>query len=549
MKKLSYILLFLIPVLFIQSSCKKKNDTPVEPIYMEVEFPRNELVHDLYYKLPLDEQSIEMEFNNNIDPATLAGNIKFSDKSGDLSDYFDIMPSGNIVLLMLKPDYHWKQGWKYTLTLTAGIKDYNGLSLGKTMDLQFRSGMAHGKASAESMLGATASERNAIAIISDIHMGTDRAYSKDYCWFGKNQYALEAFLQYVNDSNHVKTLVILGDLFDEWLVPYTLNPFDTVSNISSTKDFFTAVAGASTNENIFDRLKDVANNPDVDLIYIPGNHDMLGTEDILADLIPGAKWEGGPTGLGKYSPFPEMLFEHGHRYDFFNCPHPMVNEGHVLPPGYFVTRLYAQGMMTSATSFKAETNITGAFEFKTAWDVAYYYTLTHFSMSHPDASAKNILMGGINGYTEPMSFDGAEDMYAANIEDNWPATQTQNQVPVHMDCCFTAIWNGHSDLYSAAKTQYLESPPAPKFYKIVAFGHTHEPMLKVYPDSKDFTSIYANSGSWLDADQCSHDVRTYLLIHPKAWTGSDIDLVGLYQYDTVSAGGYAPKFISEESID
>jgi hypothetical protein len=73
-------------------------------------------------------------------------------------------------------------------------------------------------------------------------------------------------------------------------------------------------------------------------------------------------------------------------------------------------------------------------------------------------------------------------------------------------------------------------------------------MMEVYPNGANFTSIYANSGSWIDADQSSHDVRTYLLIHPKAWTGSEIDVVGLYQYNPAGSG-YAPKLIKEESID
>jgi UDP-2,3-diacylglucosamine pyrophosphatase LpxH len=544
MKKLSILILLIAPFLFTLSSCKKKSDTEVQLLYMTVKLPNNELKHDLYYKIPLIERSIELDFSEDINSGAVSGNILFSDKNGDLTAQFDIQTSGNKVMLLLKTGYNWKQGWKYYINLLTGLKSEGGLSLQGDQVIELRTGMGYGLESAP-LLGATANGRNALAIISDIHMGDPRAYTKDYCWFGKNQHAMEAFLDYVIDSNHVKTLVILGDLFDEWLVPFTISPFEASVNITSTKDFFTAVAGASVNENIFDRLKTIADNQDILLVYVPGNHDMLGTQDIITDLIPGISWEGGPDGLGKYSPFPEMMFEHGHRYDFFNCPHPLVNPGHMLPPGYFVTRLYAQGMMESASTMKETSDIAGSFEFKTAWDVAWYYTLNHFSMTHPDANAENILMGGIDGYTANMSFNGAEDMYAANIEDKWPATQTQNEVPVPVKCCFSAIWNGHSDLYSAAETQYLK----PKSYKVVAFGHTHEPMLEVYPNGANFTSIYANSGSWIDADQSSHDVRTYLLIHPKAWTGSEIDVVGLYQYNPASGSAFAPKLLKEESID
>ena len=163
----------------------------------------------------------------------------------------------------------------------------------------------------------------------------------------------------------------------------------------------------SVNENIFHKLNAIANDDNVDLIYVPGNHDMLGTADILHEIIPNALWEGGPEGLGRYLPFPEMIFEHGHRYDFFNCPHPLVNEGHELPPGYFVSRLYAQGMMTSAGSEKTASDISGSFEFRVAWDIAYFYTIAHFMMDLPDANAHNIMMGGIDDYFDPFSFNGA----------------------------------------------------------------------------------------------------------------------------------------------
>lgn len=78
---------------------------------MEVNYPRNELTHKLYCQLLLDQQSIEMDFTDNIDPTTLGGNIRFSDKSGDLSNPFDIMPAGNIVLLMHRSPWPSATTW------------------------------------------------------------------------------------------------------------------------------------------------------------------------------------------------------------------------------------------------------------------------------------------------------------------------------------------------------------------------------------------------------------------------------------------------------
>ena len=259
------------------------------------------------------------------------------------------------------------------------------------------------------------------------------------------------------------------------------------------------------------------------------------------------------NGLGNYVPVDGIIMEHGHRYDFFNCPQPLAKPGHILPPGYFITRLYAQGMMEQGKHpLKELMSNTGSFEFTVAWEATYLYILLHFSMTVAADSA-NIKMGGIDGYVQQFSFNGVRDMYATNIEDLWPATQAGNNVAVPSPCCLHALWNSASNLFSAAKSEYMIKPPAPVTYKIVSFGHTHQPMLEVYPSGKNYTSVYSNSGAWVDADVSSYKVRTYLIISPGQWTGSEIDIVALYQYNFDSDGGnptpgFKPVLISEESI-
>jgi len=551
MKKVAFFLLVVMLITlgaFIHFSCKKKGDTPIHPVYLKVDLNRHQLKHELYYQLDLRERSIELEFSEELREESIPGNITFRDQSGDFSHLLDMQVSGSKVMILFSPAFQLNEGWLYEIALNPGITSKTGLGLPGEIVFECRTGLSHGEKRI-APANALPPRRERVAIISDIHMGDQRAYDNDYCWFGKNQDALESFLDYVvADTSEIRQLVILGDLFDEWLVPYTIPPFDSSLNINTTRDFFNAVAGADVNENIFDKLKAVVNHDSVDLIYVPGNHDMMATQAILEELIPGIIWEGGADGLGKYAPFPEMIFEHGHRYDFFNCPQQLVNPGHKLPPGYFVSRLYAKGMMDAGSSSVSGKEFSGSIEFDAAWDIAFMYTIAHFWMDIPDLQDKNILMGGIDGYGDARSFHETKQMYAATIEDYWPATQKQNQVPVPMSCCLSAIWNGHSDLFSAAETQYMKQPPAPLSYKVIAFGHTHEAMLEVYPEGKNFTSIYANSGTWIDDDQCSHPVRTYLLVAPRAWTGSVIDVVGLYQFNPGNNGSYKPHKIEVESI-
>ncbi len=552
------ITLMLSSLIIIQQSCKKPAEISPEPQYLSVTFPRLIHKHGLYHRLKHHERSIEMDFNLPVDPETVAGNLSFSDKTGLLDSHYDLEISSNKILIKFHTDFQLFDGWKYLLTITTGLKSTSGESLKQNETMELRT-TAKLILPASDALGTNNSsgdstQRNSIACISDIHMGDPRATSGDYCWFGKNADALESFLDFILTGNHVRQLIILGDLFDEWLVPYTVSPYDPQAGISDTREYFLAIAGSPTNSLIIEKLKSIALHTEIELVYVPGNHDMLITQEILEEIIPNTTWAGDVSGLGDYSPVNGIIMEHGHRYDFFNCPQPLVSSGHILPPGYFISRLYAQGLSTQTDYMSKEALVAeGSFEFLTAWTIAYFYTILHFEMDLPQEDSANILMGGIDNHADPFSFNGARDMYAENIEDNWQATQTTNEVPVPIDCCLQAIWNGHSDLFIAAKTEYMESQ-APTTYKVVAFGHTHEPMLEVYPSGNQYTSIYANSGSWVDADQSSHKVRTYLIINPAEWTGSDLDIVLLYQYNLDSDNGgpgltYKPVQIAEENID
>ncbi len=553
MKKSFIIPLFLIiifSILFTQPSCNRYGDAIKVVNDFTVIMARHKQIHDIYYRVnPLD-RSLELEFNEALNQSTVEDNLSFYDKSGTLETNYNIEISGNKIMILFKDSFQLNDGWQYFIEISPGLRSENGNGFSVNTVLELRT-LAH-KLTPSGLIGTDSTERNLIACISDIHMGDERATNNNYCWFEKNKDALENFLDYVIISRQFKKLVILGDLFDEWLVPYTISPFDPDYGISTTRDYFMAVATNPVNSIIIEKLNAVVTDPEIELVYVPGNHDMLMSREIMNEIIPGITWAGvdETPGLGVYSPFDEIIMEHGHRYDFFNCPQPLVNPDHQLPPGYFISRLYAQGMMDQGNPLKSTTKTSGSFEFETAWTVAYLYTIAHFGMQQPQLDSSNILMGGIDGYSTPFSFDGAEQMYAANIEDNWPATQSQNKVPVSTECCFHAIWNGHSDLFGAATTEYILQPPAPKTYKIIAFGHTHRPEIKAWLSAGEVLNIYANSGSWIDEGASDYKVRTFLSIKPAAWTGSKLDVVNLYQYniDNGSGGTYKPVLLAEESV-
>lgn len=207
-------------------------------------------------------------------------------------------------------------------------------------------------------------------------------------------------------------------------------------------------------------------------------------------------------------------------------------------------------MEKGSNGYKMLKSSNGNMEFRLAWAVAYEYLKIHYDLTVAADSA-NIRMGGIDGYNNFLSFNGVRDMFATNIEEVWPSTEVTNALPVSMPVLM-AILNGNTDLSVSAFYEYMGTV-APNRFKIVAFGHTHNPMLKVYPEGNQYRGIYANTGSWVNAELSNHPVRTFLVIKPGAWTGSDIDVVSLFQYNLDSGSGnpgtdYIPVLMAEESI-
>lgn len=539
--------LILLLFLFTIQSCNKDDEILTEK-FMNVSLPKLEFKHNKYYSIDYDERSIEMVFSEELDEGTINNCIFFTHNQGDLNSYYDLEVAGKILWMKFHSDFELKDGWKYLLTISTSLKSVAGESLRDNKTIELRTTSRHiGSAKIES---GKSKQRTIIACISDIHMGDPRANENHYSWFGKNAEALEDFLEFINTNNEVSKLAILGDLFDEWLVPYTVNPFDPQSGITSSEDYYKAIANYSVNKPIVDKLRDIANKPEIDLLYVQGNHDMLLTKAILEEIIPGIKWETDVTGIGLYKPVSGIVMEHGHRYDFFNCPQPLVNQDHMLPPGYFISRLYAAGMEQSYDKLKQDLlPVKSSFEFITAWNLAVLYTLNDFQMDMPDMNLNNVLMGGIDGYNDPFSFNGAMDMYSANIEDIWPQTQNFNEVPVPLTV-FSAILNG-TELYDAALTEYMQASSTGSQYRVVAFGHSHYPEILVHPP-ENYTCIYGNSGSWIDEDQSSHKVRTFLTVEPGEWSGSELDVVMLYQYnlnnDTTGVK-YKAELLAEDNID
>ncbi|HLC15555.1 MAG TPA: metallophosphoesterase [Thermodesulfovibrionia bacterium] len=177
-------------------------------------------------------------------------------------------------------------------------------------------------------------EPKKILFISDVHLGAGRFSDKSkekekyqYDWdrlSEKETKNFEEFLKYLI-AEYLKQnveVVLLGDIFDNWVFPHDLVP-PTMEELLTTKK----------NENVVKELKLLSEK--VPVFYIPGNHDMHATNDLIKKHFPMIKY--CPEQYVNY----RLIAEHGHRYAMFNAPARFSDNYLGLPLGYFISRIEA----------------------------------------------------------------------------------------------------------------------------------------------------------------------------------------------------------------
>lgn len=338
--------------------------------------------------------------------------------------------------------------------------------------------------------------------ISDIHMGDARSFSGSHpnCWFRSNIPHLANFLNEQLGDPQVAELVILGDLFDRWVIPTNLAPLNS----------FQAICDNSHNSAVIDALQKFAKGGR--LTYVPGNHDMaLSTKDpaetlqFMETVFPGIR-DGSdpklPSGVYRSG---KLVAEHGNRYCLFNASDTWTNPPSLLPIGYFISRLVAYKVSKKGTT-------EGFFDTLEKF-VTQYKDGDDFVKRLYDAMAKDaglndadpVNMKGIDGF--PCTVGAIGSLYEHLIED-WKKHRPDID-------WITAVIGDVGDLHQAAMQVYFSLFGSDE--NIVIFGHTHKAdirksyILEEAPAVKDIhldlpcRSIYVNSGAWVDsAPYCTY---------------------------------------------
>lgn len=367
-------------------------------------------------------------------------------------------------------------------------------------------------------------ERKLIVCISDLHLGADDSYTETK----KNREPLVRFLDQIRLAPNIKELVIIGDLVDLWFVPSEADTFR-----GKTQKEFVGIL-AKNNKHVMAAFNNIIRDGKIKVTYVPGNHDLLVTAEDIQSILPGIDQQRDVQGLGSYSPdgHPEIIMEHGHRYNFFCAPDPISNRdiapGSILPPGYFFTRIATTSVVEGHPNADGKIPVVTSNSMGESQTIMYIYWKLWYELMTAlpisDGFDEKIIKTNIDGFTDnysisdfmpyQLSAGGYIDMRMyKGILDTWDERQELNQVSVKIplkEALIKAASAAESD--AQADVQYFKNPVSDK--RVVVFGHTHEPRIIPSENLKGQKTIYVNSGTWID-DNPKFPTMTFVVITPQ----------------------------------
>jgi len=377
------------------------------------------------------------------------------------------------------------------------------------------------------------SSADKIVVISDIHLGIDDKYSETI----ENRGLLLDFLERLGSTADIRELVINGDFLDEWYLPLAYAKYN------DSDEFYRQVI--ANNQTVFDALNSLMAKG-INLVYVPGNHDLLLESKILEEALPGIVQARDAEGLGVYltGDRQEIAIEHSHRYDVFSAPDSVSNKelcqngDTLLPPGYFYARIAASWILQGRPLIKKDypivTVVPDAAADPDQYGAYLYYRVLSSELTRITPLERfedKIFDLGIAGFNGSYTL---EDFYPVqqtdgtisapvlfeNFQRTWDERQEINQVGVKVSFSEAAAGTLSQDyFFLQANLQYLQNPK--ESIDVVVFGHTHVPDLRT-ADGK----IYVNEGTWVDNNtNYPAAARTFAVI-----TTGDTDSAALFSY-------------------
>jgi UDP-2,3-diacylglucosamine pyrophosphatase LpxH len=348
--------------------------------------------------------------------------------------------------------------------------------------------------------------------ISDIHLGDDRSFAppQPYGWIRSNISNLANFLDEqlkAVEAGEVAEVVILGDLFDTWVIPTNMTPLNA----------FDAICSNSNNLPVIEALRKLAAMGI--LSYVPGNHDMAFSiarlnqvKQFMESRFPGIKYicdADLPNGVYQRG---KLVAEHGNRYCLFNAPNIWTEAPSFLPIGYFMSRLVAYKVSTTGTDEDHFIILKKLIELlikRPNFVKDLFEAIAENAGLSFDA---NIDMEGLTNFPNPIKVGNVSSLYG-QLTENWEKDE-RNKISWEK-----AAYDDAGDLSTVANDIYFF--PSDSTTNIVIFGHTHKFDLvrfikgppPVNPDEPvpiSSLAVYANCGAWVDKVPRNYVTSTYV---------------------------------------
>jgi UDP-2,3-diacylglucosamine pyrophosphatase LpxH len=492
-------------------------------------------------------------FSENLDMNTISDGIKlYKVKSNGKEIEEDIIigsdeNSASVFYISKSDNTDFTEGEEYKLHITGEVKSVSGASLKEEFINYFAVDYSF-NLNSKGILDLN-NQRTLILCISDLHLGANDSYAE----INRNRDALVKFLDQVRTSPNVKDLIIAGDLIDEWFIPMNLDTFNGKTQL----DFVKAVA--VNNKPVIDAFNRIIKEGIIKVTYVPGNHDLLIDSEDIQSIMPGIFEARDVKGLGAFTPvdFPEIVIEHGHRYNFYCAPdfsnRSITQTDSILPPGYFFTRMATSSVIQGRPEKDSEIPSVSKNELGNVQYLYFLYwnvwkgLITSFPVKEGiDERVINTGIDGLNDFYAIRDFLPYQDPESGYIDvklhkgiiESWDERQNNNLVPVKIpteEAVLKGAFASHLDDQSAV--QYFNNPDSRK--RIVVFGHSHEARVITSFNEKQEKNVYVNSGTWIDKNECT---MTFVVIIPQKSEDSAPAYVNLYQY---SQSGDIKKLDSE----
>ena len=398
-----FLSVFLLPLLLW--GCSSSSSSSPSPLTVTISIQTSDAQEPLSTIDP--PQEILLEFSQPLNTATIDENVSLQVvKTGGVlasadppvevvSD--DQMP--NRVIIRTKNGSKLLAGEEYRLAVASGIRSIGGAA----MEQDYVRYFATDYDLSLHVAGALADNRTITIVISDVHLGDQRSIDKKYGWFNKHSATLVNFLNHLRQRPDVKELVIAGDLFDEWVAPVEYDTFDGATQ----SGFVDAIAAA--NRPVIDAFNGIIQEGIIKVTYVPGNHDMLAESSDIQRIFPGISQARDVKGLGAYAPSdrPELVIEHGHRYDFFNAPDPISNRSitgtaSILPPGFFVSKIAATSDLEKRRASYYRDSLNGGYTTRESYHYFSYWAAWRLIMTQKPVKEswdEKMIVTAVDGYT------------------------------------------------------------------------------------------------------------------------------------------------------